>query len=101
MEILDLPSPQIKDGKMARFCPSRRFILDFFWGGGGGFIVPFYFVQDCSLYTDASFPKKKMGERDFFFEERGGCTQAGVYWTWLLSAQCNGEQYPLANARMH
>ena len=70
-------------------------------GRGGGFIVPFYFVQDCSLYTDASFPKKKMGERDFFFEERGGCTQAGVYWTWLLSAQCNGEQYPLANARMH
>ena len=35
-----LTSPQIKDGKMARFCPSR----------GWGFAVPFYFVQDCSTY---------------------------------------------------
>ena len=40
------PSPQIKDGKMARFCPSRGFILDL---GGMGFAVSFYFVQDCSL----------------------------------------------------
>ena len=39
------PSPaQIKDGKTARFCPSRGFILDL---GGWGFAVPFYFVQDC------------------------------------------------------
>ena len=30
---------------MARFCPSRGFILDL--GGGLGFAVPFYFVQDC------------------------------------------------------
>ena len=30
---------------MARFCPSRAFILDL---GGWGFAVPFYFVQDCS-----------------------------------------------------
>ena len=29
---------------MARFCPSRAFILDL---GGWGFAVPFYFVQDC------------------------------------------------------
>ena len=42
------PSPQMKDAKMARFCPSRGFILDFF-RGGWGFAVPFYFVQDCSL----------------------------------------------------
>ena len=48
MENLDPPPPppQIKDGKMARFCPSRGFILDL--GGGWGFAVPFYFVQDCS-----------------------------------------------------
>ena len=44
MENLDPPSPQIKDGKMARFCPSRGFILDL---GGWGFAVPFYFFQDC------------------------------------------------------
>jgi len=42
-----LTSPQIKDGKMARFCPSRGFILDV---GGWGLAVPFYFVQDCSLF---------------------------------------------------
>ena len=30
---------------MARFCPSRGFILDL---GGWEFAVPFYFVQDCS-----------------------------------------------------
>ena len=37
MENLDLAFPQIKDGKMARFCPSRGFILDL---GGWGFAVP-------------------------------------------------------------
>ena len=47
MENLDPPSPQIKDGKMARFYPSRGFILDL-GVGGWGFAVPFYFVQDCS-----------------------------------------------------
>ena len=36
MENLDPPPPQIKDGKMARFCPSRGFILDLGEGGGGG-----------------------------------------------------------------
>ena len=45
MENLELhPSPQIKNGKMVRFCPSRGFILDFEggWGGvGWGFAVPF------------------------------------------------------------
>ena len=41
------PPPKIKDGKMARFCPSRGFILD--WGKGGWvFVVPFYSIQDCS-----------------------------------------------------
>ena len=31
------------------FCPSRGFILDLGWGGGGGwgFAVPFYSVQGC------------------------------------------------------
>ena len=37
MENLDSPRPpQIKDGKMAYFCPSRGFILDLGGGGGGG-----------------------------------------------------------------
>ena len=49
MENLDPSSPRIKDGKMARFCPSRGFVLDLGGGGRGwGFAVPFYFVQDCS-----------------------------------------------------
>ena len=30
------PPPQIKDGKRARFCPSRGSILDLGGGGGGG-----------------------------------------------------------------
>ena len=42
MENLDPPSPpQIKDGKMARFCPSRGFILDLGGGGGGGLLFHF------------------------------------------------------------
>ena len=38
---------KIKDGKMVRFgsCAASSLI----WEGGGGFAVPFYFVQDCSL----------------------------------------------------
>ena len=36
---LDSPFPQIKDGKMARFGPSRAFILD--WGDGG---LLFHFI---------------------------------------------------------
>ena len=58
MENLDPPpSPKIKDGKMARFCPSRGFILDL---GGMGFAVPFYFVQDCSklrLHCRLAYPE--------------------------------------------
>ena len=58
MENLDPPpplSPQIKDGKMARFCPSRGFILDL--GGGWEFAVPFYFVQDyrCPRHIQSVF----------------------------------------------
>ena len=45
MENLDPPSPPNQGWEMARFCPSRAFILDL---GGWGFAVPFYFVQDCS-----------------------------------------------------
>ena len=49
MENLDTPPHplQIKDGKIARFRPSRSFILDL---GGWWFAVPFYFVQDCSTF---------------------------------------------------
>ena len=59
MENLDPPPPppQIKDGKMARFCPSRRFILDL---GGWGFAVPFYFVQDCSQIAAAFIIKRSV-----------------------------------------
>ena len=41
MENLDPPPPppQIKDGKIARFCPSRAFILDL--GGDGGLLFHF------------------------------------------------------------
>lgn len=35
------PTPQIKNGKMVRFCPSRGFILDFERRGGLGVAVPF------------------------------------------------------------
>ena len=35
------PPPKIKDGKMARFCPSRGFILD--WGEGDGCLL-FHFI---------------------------------------------------------
>ena len=67
MENLDPPPPppQIKDGKMARFCPSPAFILDL---GGMGFAVPFYFVQDCILgqnkwKTQTPLPlKSRMGK---------------------------------------
>ena len=67
MENLDPPSPpppEIKDGKMARFWPSRGFILDL---GGRGFAVPFYFVQDCRrLFAHLTryspfFPNKETG----------------------------------------
>ena len=34
MEHLDHPSPQIKDGKMARFSLRATSSLIFFWGGG-------------------------------------------------------------------
>ena len=35
------PSSQIKDGKMARFCPSRGFILDLRGGADGGLLFHF------------------------------------------------------------
>ena len=59
MENLDPPPPppQIKDGEMARFCPSRGLIPDLGGGGGWGFAVPFYFVQDCSFKRRFSFGK--------------------------------------------
>ena len=59
MENLDPPPPPIKDGKMARFCSSRAFILDL-GGGGWGFAVPFYFVQDCRYQNPKKWPKKSI-----------------------------------------
>ena len=37
------PPPQIKDGKRARFCPSRGSILDLGGGGGDGGLL-FHFI---------------------------------------------------------
>ena len=57
METID-PPPKIKDVKMARFFPSRAFILALGVGGGGGermgFSVPFYSVQDCKIGKNKS-----------------------------------------------
>ena len=48
MENLDPPSPpQIKDGKMARFYPSRAFILDL--GGDGGLLFHFILSKIVAL----------------------------------------------------
>ena len=55
MESLDPlppPPPQKKDGKMARFCPSRSFILDLGGGGDGGLL--FHFI----LSKIAIYPPK-------------------------------------------
>ena len=51
MENLDPPPPQIKDGKMARFCPSRGFILDL--GGMGGLLFHFILskIVDLSIWS--------------------------------------------------
>ena len=53
MENLELhPSPQIKNGKMARFCPSRGLILDFEGGWGGvGVAVPFILSKVVGLQS--------------------------------------------------
>ena len=48
MENLDPPSPQIKDGKMARFYPSRGFILDL--GGDRGLL--FHFILSKIVVQD-------------------------------------------------
>ena len=67
MEILDLPSPQIKDGKMARFCPSRRFILDF--GGGEGLLFHFILSKIVACIQTPPFLKKNGRERFLFWRE--------------------------------
>ena len=48
MEHVDHPSPQIKDGKMARFSLRATSSLIFFGGGSRGVSVPCYSVRDCS-----------------------------------------------------
>ena len=49
MENLDPPSPQIKDGKMARFYPSGGFIL--YLGGGDGGLL-FHFILSKIVVQD-------------------------------------------------
>ena len=44
-----LPSPQIKDGKMARLCPSRGFILDLGVGDDGGLLFHFILSKIVAL----------------------------------------------------
>ena len=67
MENLDPPSPPNQGWEMARFCPSRAFILDL--GGGWGFAVPFYFVQDCRSLDTRCLTKDicRMGVVDGLF----------------------------------
>ena len=57
---------------MARFCPSRGFILDL---GGWGFAVPFYFVQDCSLIEASRYMTLLML----------ACAAQTYFWSSLLS----------------
>ena len=70
MENLDSPPPKIKDGKILCCCPWPDFILD---SGDGGFTVPFYSVQECSLGRNKwktyipSPPKIKDGKMASFF----------------------------------
>ena len=70
MENLEPPSPQIKDGKMARFWPSRAFILDLGGGGGGGGGLLFHFILSKIAILDKINgkprpplpPKSRMGK---------------------------------------
>ena len=50
MENLDPPPPppQIKDGIGKWRVFALRAASSLIWGGGWGFAVPFYFVQDCT-----------------------------------------------------
>ena len=61
MENLDPPSPpppsQIKDGKMARFCPSRGFILDLGGGAGDGGLL-FHFILSRIVAPLFTFSKQ-------------------------------------------
>ena len=63
MENLD--PPQIKDGKMARFCPSRGFILDL--GGDGGLLVrsPFASIRRGRERRRTSENQAKQGKEDY------------------------------------
>ena len=53
MENLDPSSPQIMDGKMARFCPSRGFILDL--GGDGRLLFHFILSKIVAYYPRRPF----------------------------------------------
>ena len=51
MEYLDhSPPPHFNDAKMTGCCAPSAFIIAQGGGGGRGLIVPFYSVQDCSLF---------------------------------------------------
>ena len=68
MENPDPPSPQIKDGKMARFCPSRGFILDLGGGGGGvgGLLFHFILSKIVGELVNALDPRYANASLDFF-----------------------------------
>ena len=53
METLTSPAPQIKDGKMARFCPLRGFILDL--GGDGGLLFHFILSKIVVIFQQAAY----------------------------------------------
>ena len=60
MENLHPPPPTIKDGKMARFCPSGDFILDLAGGRGWGFLFNFFLskiVSNLSVFEPFLTPK--------------------------------------------
>ena len=57
MENLDPPSPQIKDWKMARVCPSRGFILDLGGRGDGGLLFRFILSKIAILDKINGKPK--------------------------------------------
>ena len=52
-------SPQIKDGKMERFCPSRGFILDLGGGDDGGLLFHFILFKIVGDFDAISVTKRR------------------------------------------
>ena len=63
------PSPQIKDWKMARFCPSRGFILDLGVGGGGGGLLFHFILSKIAALCDncSTLISEKLSNYNSFF----------------------------------